>query len=66
MKLTYIGPKKKHVIAFPIPFLSKGDFEGEVQFEKGKAIEVKDAWATRLMEFCPHFFQEFSTPAQKG
>lgn len=66
MKLTYIGPKKKHTFHFPIPYLSKGELEGEVQFERDKPIEVKDAWATRLLEFCPHFFEAPKPQAQKG
>ena len=66
MKLTYIGPKKEHTFSFPIPYLTKGDFDGEVRFQRDKAIEVKDEWATRLMEFCPHFFKEFQPQAQKG
>lgn len=65
MKLTYIGPKKQHVFNFPIPYISKGECEGEIKFERDKTTEVKDAWAERLLEVCPQFFQKSAT-GQKG
>ncbi len=66
MKLTYIGPKKKHTFNFPIPYISKGENEGEIRFERDKPMEVKDTWAARLLEFCPQFFKESQPQEQKG
>ena len=66
MKLTYIGPKRKHTFNFPIPYLSKGESEGEVIFERDKTVDVKDAWGARLLEFCPQFFEQPKPQTQKG
>jgi hypothetical protein len=66
MKLTYIGPKRKHTFNFPIPYLSKGDNEGEIIFERDKQTEVKEDWGKRLLEFCPQFFKEAKPQEQKG
>jgi hypothetical protein len=66
MKLTYIGPKKQHTFNFPIPYISKGENEGEIRFERGKETEVQDSWAKRLLEFCPHFFKTSNQQPQKG
>jgi hypothetical protein len=67
MKLTYIGPKRQHTFSFPIPYLSKGELEGEIIFERDKETEVRDLWGTRLLNHCPHLFRKPAQPqGQKG
>lgn len=58
MKLTYIGPKRQHTFSFPIPYVSKGELEGEVKFERDKEVEVKDAWGQQLLAQVPHLFAQ--------
>lgn len=67
MRLKYVGPKKRHTFNFPIPYISKGESEGEVAFNKDEEKDIKDVWANRLLEFCPQFFVKPGQPQpQKG
>ena len=67
MKLTYIGPKKQHTFNFPIPYVSKGECEGEIICDRDKEVDIKDDWAVQLLAHVPHLFKKPEPlKAQKG
>ena len=56
MIVRYIGQKKlPYVLQTPIPFLSRSDHQGEIQFTP--EAEVRDDWADYLLENCAGAFE---------
>lgn len=74
VKVKYTGPKAHMTVAFPVPFLSKSEKVGEVEFVRQKGAKESVAempmdWAEQLVTQPGNTLFELVTtpkPAQSG